>query len=49
MLFRQIFLRDNQVDDLLDLLKKQDGLPESLEDVKCQLIDARGKRNEVEV
>lgn len=33
MLVRQIFLGDNQVDDLLDLLKKQDGLPESLEDL----------------
>lgn len=42
MLFRQIFLRDNQIDDLLDLLQKQEELSETLEDVKCQLIDARG-------
>lgn len=41
MIFRQLFLRENQVDDLLELLQKQDNLPESLEDVRRQLSDMR--------
>ena len=46
MIFRQLFLRENQVDDLLELLQKQDNLPESLVNSSMSLYNTtvQGKR-----
>jgi hypothetical protein len=41
MYFNQIFLTQEQMRDLLDLLNNQRELPESLVDIKYQIEDLR--------
>ena len=38
-MFEQIAITKTQANDLLDLLNEQGELPETLEDIKCQLLD----------
>lgn len=40
-MFEMLFLKKDQIKDLLKLLNDQKELPESLEDIKAQLIDIK--------
>lgn len=44
MMFEKLFLTQAQIKDLLNLLNVQKELPETLEDVKAQLIDTNSAK-----